>query len=61
MTTRKERKPFFVAHALVWCPDTPLLVEVLFEGFPTLTSEAGKASESEAFERAAEAICLSVE
>jgi hypothetical protein len=61
MDSTQDGKPVFVAHALVWCPAKQLVIAVVFEGLPTMMSKAGRASEMDAFQKAADAICLSVE
>jgi hypothetical protein len=54
-------EPVFVAQSVIWSPSKRMIVEVLFEGQPGMASRTGKAAEMEAFEKAAEIICLSVE
>jgi hypothetical protein len=61
MESKPGSKSVFVAFAVIRCPAKQQVVQVLFEGHPTMLSEVGKASEQEAFEKAAESICLSVE
>jgi hypothetical protein len=51
----------FVGHCIVWCPSRQMIVEVIVEGMHKMTSETGRAVEKEAFDKAAEFICLSVE
>jgi hypothetical protein len=54
-------QPVFVAHSVTWCPSKKMVIEVLFEGLPTMRSQTGRAAEMESIERSAETICLSVE
>jgi hypothetical protein len=51
----------YAAYSVVWSPRTGVLVEISFEGRPTMQSAAGKEAEMQAVERAARQICLSVE
>jgi hypothetical protein len=51
----------FVGHSIVWCPKRQVIVEVIVEGIHKIASETGRAVEKEAFAKAAEFICLSVE
>jgi hypothetical protein len=61
MDSSPDGKPVFVAYSVTWCPRQQMLIEVLFEGLPAMLSQAGKAAEKDAIEKAAETICLSVE
>jgi hypothetical protein len=61
MDSSPEGKPVFVAYSVTWCSRKQMVIEVIFEGLPTMRSETGKAAEMEAIQKAAEAICLSVE
>lgn len=61
MDSSPEGKPVFVAYSVTWCSHKQMVIEVIFEGLPTMLSQVGKAAEREAIEKAAETICLSVE
>jgi hypothetical protein len=61
MESSPDGTAVFSAHSVVWCPNKQLVVEVIFEGLPTMHSQTGKAAEMEAIEKSAETICLSVE
>jgi hypothetical protein len=61
MDSSPDGKPVFVAYSVTWCPDKQMVIDVLFEGLPTMLSRAGKVAEMGAIEQAAETICLSVE
>jgi hypothetical protein len=61
MDSSPEGKPVFVAYSVTWLSRKQMVIEVIFEGLPTMLSETGKAAEMEAIEKAAETICMSVE
>jgi len=51
----------FIGNSFTWNPRTHVLVAVLFEGLQKAQSEADRAAELAMFEKASDAICLSVE
>ncbi|MFM7077591.1 MAG: hypothetical protein ACKO3G_16225 [Planctomycetaceae bacterium] len=57
----RDGQPVFVAYSVTWYESKRNVIEVLFEGLPTMRSEAGKAAEMGTIEKSAETICLSVE
>ena len=57
----RDKALVYVASCVTLCQSRQIVIEVYFEGLPTMHSEAGKAAEMEAIQKAAEAICLSVE
>jgi hypothetical protein len=61
MDSSPDGKPVYVAYSVTWSPRQQMVIELLFEGLPTMISQAGKAAEMDAIEKAAESICLSVE
>jgi hypothetical protein len=61
MDSGPSGEPVFVGYSAVWCPKRQVIVEVVVEGKHKMASETGRAVEKEAFEKAAEFICLSVD
>jgi len=51
----------FIGNSVTWNPRTHLLVVVLFEGLQKAKSESDRAAELATFQKASDAICLSVE